>query len=287
MHKILLSADSTCDLSAELKERYNVHYYPFHIIYRDVDYQDNVDIHPGDIFAGYYEDKSLPKTAASSPAEFIEYFKPFVDEGYEVIHISLGSALSLSHDNACAAARELDHVYVVDSQNLSTGSGQLVIRAGRMIEEGVSAPEIVERLEKLRDCVHASFVLDTMDFLAAGGRCPALLAYAGSILKLKPSILVDNKDGSMGVGKIYRGKLERAVVSYVKDTLAKYDDIICDDVFITYSDIDQEIADAAEAAVREVLDVERIHQTQASCTISSHCGPGTLGVLFVTESACK
>ena len=287
MSKVVLSADSTCDLSPEQKEQFNVHYYPFHIIYRDVDYQDNVDITSDVLFAWYYEDKSLPKTAASSPGEYLEHFKPFVDAGCEVVHISLGSALSAAYENACAAARELGNVYVVDSQSLSTGTGQLVIRAGRMIEEGLGAEEIAQRISDMRECVHASFIIDTMDFLAAGGRCPALLAYAGSILKLKPEILVSNKDGSMGVGKIYRGKLDAAIRKYVQNTLARYDDIICDDIFVTYSDMDDSLVDVAEAAVREVLDVERIHRTRASCTIASHCGPNTIGVLFVTKTPSK
>lgn len=133
MRKVLLSADSTCDLSPELKERYHVHYYPFHVIFRDVDHLDNVDIHPEDIFAGYREDGSLPKTSAINVQEYLDYFAPFVAQGYDIVHLNLGAALSSAHVHAAEAARRLGHVYAIGSRNLSTGIGQLVIRAGRAV----------------------------------------------------------------------------------------------------------------------------------------------------------
>lgn len=286
MADIILSADSTCDLSDELKTRYDVHYYPFHIIYRGKDHLDNIDITPEDIYAGYREDSSLPGTAAINVQEYLDYFGPFVEAGHEVIHFSLGSALSSSYEHAVSAARQLGHVHVIDSQNLSTGIGQLVIRAGRLIEQGLSAEEVASRAEELRGHVHASFILDTLDFLAAGGRCPQLLAYVGKMIKFKPEILVSNADGSMGMGKIYRGKLQRVLPKYVEDTIARHPDIVCDDLFITHSGIAPELVDIVHAKVEELLDVERIHVTKASCTISAHCGPNTLGILFVTESSC-
>ena len=209
MRKVLLSADSTCDLSPELKERYHVHYYPFHVIFRGVDHLDNVDIHPEDIFAGYREDGSLPKTSAINVQEYLDYFAPFVEQGYDIVHLNLGAALSSAHVHAVEAARQLGHVYAIDSRNLSTGIGQLVIRAGRMIEQGMGAEEVARHVEELRGHVHSSFVLDTMDFLAAGGRCPQLLAYVGKMVKFHPSIVVDNTDGSMSLGKLYRGKPAR------------------------------------------------------------------------------
>ena len=287
MHKIILSADSTCDLGDELKARYHVHYYPFHIIYRGHSYQDNVDIRPEQIFAGYYEDGSLPKTSAINVQEYLDYFGPFVQAGYEVIHFNLGAALSSAHEHALAAAKQLGHVYPIDSQSLSTGIGQQVIRAGRLIEAGLSATEVVRRAEELRGHVHASFVIDTMDFLAAGGRCPSLLAHVGKMLSCKPEILVSNADGSMKLGKLHRGKLRHVLPRYVQATLERYPDIICDDVFITHSGIAEEHIAVVREQLQQQLSIERIHVTQASCTISAHCGPNTLGILFVTESACK
>ena len=285
--KIILSADSTCDLGEELKARYDVHYYPFHIIFRGQSYQDNVDIRPEQIFAGYYEDGSLPKTSAINVQEYLDYFGPFVEAGCDVVHFNLGAALSSAHEHALEAARQLGHVYPIDSQSLSTGIGQQVIRAGRLIEQGLPVEEVVARAEELRGHVHASFVIDTMDFLAAGGRCPQLLAHVGKLLSCKPEILVSNADGSMGLSKLHRGKLQHVLPRYVEATLDRYPDIVCDDVFITHSGISEELVDIVRETLERRLSVERIHVTQASCTISAHCGPNTLGILFVTESACK
>ncbi len=204
------------------------------------------------------------------------------------MHLCIGSGLSSSYESARAAAETLPGVYVIDSGNLSTGIGQLVLRAGRMIEEGLSATEIAEKLEELRGHVHSSFLLQTMDFLAAGGRCPDILAWVGKLLKFRPEIIVDNADGSMKVGKIYRGSMEKALPKYVADMLAQYgDDILDDDIFITSSEPCEELKDQAEAVIREVHPFERIHRTIACCTIGSHCGPNTIGILFVSKTACK
>ncbi|WP_139653562.1 DegV family protein [Raoultibacter phocaeensis] len=283
MKHVILSADSTCDLSPELKQRYDVQYYPFHIIYRDTSYTDNVDIKPEDLYEGYYEDKSLPQTAAINVQEYLDHFRPFVEAGCEVIHLNLGGALSSAYENACKAAEQLSGVYPIDSRNLSTGIGQLVIRAGRMIEEGRSAEEVAREIGMMRSRVHSSFVLDTLDFMAAGGRCPQVVAHVGKMVSFKPEILVDNKSGSMGIGRIYRGKLKKVLPRYVEDTLARFTDIVCDDLFITHSGVASELIELVRSEVLSRLPVENIHVTQASCTISSHCGPNTLGILFVTE----
>lgn len=281
--KIILSADSTCDLDAELKERYNVHYFPLHIILNGKDYQDNVDITPEEVYQEYYDRKVLPKTSAVNAEEYIEHFRPWVENGYEVIHINLGHALSSSYQNCCLAASELGHVHVIDSCNLSTGTGLLVVAAGKMIEAGMDAETAAEELRKrVRKC-HASFVLDTLTFLHAGGRCSAVAALGANVLKLKPCILVDNRDGSMGVGKKYRGPLSKVLVKYVKDELARYDNINTDLLFITHSGISPDYIDLVRKTVEETLPFKEIHITKASCTISCHCGPNTLGILFETK----
>ena len=283
--KIILSADSTCDLSPDLKKRYDVHYYPFHIIFRGVDYLDNVTITPDVLHKGYYEDGSLPKTAAINEAEYLEYFQPFLDEGYKVIHFNLGAALSTAHEHCRMLADKLPGVYAIDSRNLSTGIALQIIRAGDMIAEGRSAEEIVAEVESMRSRVHSSFILDTLDFMAAGGRCPSVVAYATSVLKIKPEIVVHNNDGSMSIGKIYHGKLESVFERYVRDDLGKYPDVRPDHIFLTSSGVDEDIHRHLEDVVREcVPEVREVHHTHASCCIASHCGPGTLGVLFVTES---
>ncbi|MBR3258372.1 MAG: DegV family EDD domain-containing protein [Eggerthellaceae bacterium] len=288
MPKTILSADSTCDLNAELKAQYDVQYTPLHIMLRGKDYLDNVTITNTDIYNAYWEDGSLPQTGALGPADYREHFKQFTDQGCEVVHFSLGSGLSNSYNAAALAAAELPGVYVVDSGNLSTGIGQLVIRAGRMIAEGKTAAEIAAWAEEFRGHVHSSFILQTMDFLAAGGRCPAIVAYVGRILQFRPEILVNNADGTMKVGKIYRGTMEKALPKYVEDQLEKYgDDIIADDIFITTSEPCEDLKDIAEEVIGRVHPFERMHRTIACCTIGSHCGPRTIGVLFTTKSACK
>ncbi|MBQ9953974.1 MAG: DegV family protein [Eggerthellaceae bacterium] len=285
MGKIILSADSTCDLGDELKAQCRVHYYPYHIEFRGHSYLDNVDITPEVLYAGYYEDGSLPKTSAINVQEYVDYFRSLLEEGDEVIHLNLGGALSSSYDHACLAAREVPGVHVVDSCNLSTGTGQLVIRAARMIEEGMEATDIVAALEALKPRVHASFVLDALEFMAAGGRCPQILSHVGKTLHLRPEIVVDNADGSMHVGRLHHGSMHKALKEYVRDQVKKNPGILTDDVFVTHSGaIAPELIDEVCDNVRELLpDVERIHVTQASCTISCHCGPGTIGILFVTE----
>ncbi len=281
--KIILSADSTCDLDDKLKERYHVNYFPLHIILEDKDYRDNIDITPEEIYQKYYDQKILPKTAAVNAAEYIEHFRPWVDAGYEVIHINLGHALSSVYQNCCLAAEEIGHVHVIDSCNLSTGTGLLVVEAGKMIEQGFDAETIAKTLrEKAAKC-HASFVLDTLTFLHAGGRCSSVAALGANVLKLKPCIQVDNHEGSMGVGKKYRGSLDKALEKYVKDELARHSDIDQSLLFITHSGIDQSYIDLVKQTVNETIKFDEIHVTKASCTISSHCGPNTLGILFMTK----
>lgn len=280
--KIILSADSTCDLDEELKERYHVKYFPLHINLNGKDYLDNVTITPEEIYQEYYDHKVLPKTAAVNVQEYIEHFRPWVEDGYEVIHVNLGHALSSSYQNCCLAAQELGHVHVVDSCNLSTGTGLTVVAAGKLIEKGLDAETIAERLRAGTSRRHASFILDTLTFLSAGGRCSSVTAFGANMLKLKPCIQVDNRDGSMAVGKKYRGSLDKVLARYVKDELARYPDINPDLLFITHSGIPQDYIDLVKKTAEDTMKFKEIHITKASCTISCHCGPNTLGILFET-----
>ncbi len=280
--RIILSADSTCDLGDALQQKYQVHYYPFHILLAGKDYQDNVDIHPEDIYQAWWERKALPKTAAINVAEYEAYFRQWVEDGFEVVHLNLGSGLSSAYQNCVQAARQLGHVYPVDSGNLSTGIGLLVLRAADMIQEGMEAAEIAKRLESLKSRVHSSFILDTLEFMRAGGRCSAVTAFGANVLGLKPCIEVQNTDGSMKVGKKYRGRLDKVLVSYVKDKLAAYPDIDQSRLFITHSGIEERYIRLVEETVRSQLSFKEIFITKASCTISCHCGPNTLGILFMT-----
>lgn len=281
--KVILCADSTCDLSPELIEKYNVHIYPLHVLVGEQNYSDGVDITPDDIYATYHEKGILPKTAAVNTSEYIDFCKPFIDEGNEVIYISLGSALSSSHNNCRIASTELPGMYAIDSRNLSTGSGLLVLEAADRIEKGMSAAEIAEELNEIAGRVSASFVIDTLEFLHKGGRCSALAMLGANMLRLKPSIKVDNTDGSMGVDKKYRGSLDKALEQYVADQLKDRTDIDTRRIFITHSGISEERIELVHSLVKEYGDFEEILITRAGCTISSHCGPNTLGVLFITK----
>lgn len=282
--KVILSADSTCDLGEELKSRYHITYYPYHITLEGKQYYDSVDIQPDDLYTAYWQRGALPQTSAINISEYIDFFKKWTEDGYDIIHLNLGASLSSSYQNCCVAAEELGHVYPINSCNLSTGIGLLVIEAAERIEKGMSAADIAREVTALIPHSHASFVLDNLDFMRAGGRCSAVAAMGANLLKLKPCIEVDNKSGAMGTGKLYRGVLDKVLLQYTEDQLARYPRIKTDRVFITHSGISEERI----ALVKNLLESKHLFKeifvTRASCTISSHCGPNTLGVLFMTES---
>lgn len=280
---VILCADSTCDLSQELVEKYQVHIRPLNVIEGDKSFLDGVDIAPDDIYRNYRETGLLPKTAATSVGAYIDFCKPFIDDGNEVIFINLGSALSSSHQNCRLAAAELPGMYAVDSCNLSTGSGLVVIEAAERIAKGMAAADIVAELQTVISKVSASFVIDTLEFLYKGGRCSALAMFGANLLHFKPSIKVDNTDGSMSVGKKYRGSLEKALTDYVTDQLKGRTDLDNRRIFITHSGISDERVALVKSLVEQYAHFEEILITRAGCTISSHCGPNTLGVLFLTK----
>ncbi len=283
-NNILLFADSTIDLTPELCERYSIHTVPIHVILNDKTYKDG-EITSEDIFENYYKTKELPKTAAININDIVTALKPYVDQGYEIVYISLGSALSSSFRNSCLAAEELGgKVYPVDSCSLSTGAGLLALEAADRIAKGMPAKQVAEEVQALSQNNHASFVLDTLEFLKAGGRCSALAAFGANLLGLKPSIKVFNEqNGAMGVGKKYRGKYEKVIFDYVDDTLAQYDNIKTDRAFVTYSSMSGGLEQKVLEYVKAKGIFKEVFLTRASGTISSHCGPNTLGVLFMTE----
>ena len=282
-NKVILCAYSTCDLGPELVERYHVNYYPFHVILEDKTYGDGVDLIPDQIYQVYEEKKVLPKTAAINTAEYVEFFKQWTDKGYEVVHVTLGSGLSATYNNCRLAAEELPGVYAVDSRNLSTGSGHLVIEAAERIAAGLPAKQVAEEVQALTGKVNASFVIDTLEFLYKGGRCSALQMLGANVLHLKPCIEVDNTSGCMSVGKKYRGSLEKALEQYVKDRLEGRTDIVYRRAFITHSGISEERIALVRSLVEKYARFEELFVTRAGCTISSHCGPNTLGVLFMEK----
>lgn len=284
-NKVILTADRTCDLNKDLLQRYKVHDIPLHIVIGENTYDDWETITPEELYDKFYKTKELPHTAAVSVGEYTDFFKKFVDDGCDVVHISLGSDLSVTHQSSVMAAQEFDgRVFVVDSCNLSTGSGLLVIKAAELIEQGLSAKEVAQKVTELVPKSHASFILDRLDFMAAGGRCSTVAAFGANLLGLKPCIGVDNTNfGKMGVVKKYRGKLSAVLVNYMNDLLGKYDDIDTSRVFITHAGCDPECVELVRQKLTEKGIFDEVFVTRASCTISSHCGPNTLGVLFMTK----
>lgn len=286
--KILLSADTPCDIGNELKERYRVSLFPLHIILDGKQYTDGVDITSAELNKAWWEHKLLPRTAAINPEEYVSYFLPYVEDGYDIIHVSLGSGLSCCFQNAQIASDTLKDkgtIYVIDSCSLSTGFGLLVCEAGERIQRGLPAEQIVLEVTALAPYTRASFILDTLEFMRAGGRCSSIAQIGAALMNLKPTILVRNDlQGSMVVGKKYMGKLIPSLMKYVDDQLKDRTDLVLDRIFITHSDLDDpSIIDQITKRIRELQPFREIVETSASCTISSHCGPNTLGVLFLTK----
>lgn len=282
MAKIIISSDSTCDLSAELKERYDVKIIPLGITLGDKVYRDGIDINPDDIYDHYNKTGELPKTTAANVGECIEYFTDLTKDGDAVIHFTISSSMSSTYSNACLAAAEFENVYVIDSKNLSTGGGLLVVAAAEMAKSGMEASAIAEEINKMAPCVDASFVIDNLEYLHKGGRCSAVAMFGANLLKLKPCIVV--KDGAMGVDKKYRGLFSKVVTEYVNERLTNVNDIDTSRVFVTHAGCAPEIVDSVVEQVKATGIFKEVFLTRAGCTVSSHCGADTLGVLFVRKS---
>lgn len=283
MEKIILSSDTSCDIPPELKEKYQVQLYSFRVFLDEVEYQDGVDLTPQIIFNNYAANKTLPRTAASSPLDYEEYFRSLLLHGDAVIHISIGSGISSAFQSATLAAKEIgDSVYVIDSASLSSGLTCLLCEAGEQIAQGATASQIAQRLLEDRNNLQVSFVIDTLTFLHAGGRCSALAAFGGNLLGLKPCIEVDNQKGAaMTTSKKYRGNSTKVLSSYIDDRIARFPNARKDKVFITYSSIEDGLLEQLVTQVKE-YGFESVYCSTAGATITTHCGPGTLGIIFMT-----
>ena len=277
---IKISADSTCDLSPELIEAYGVDITPLYIVMGDLTLRDGVDVKPEDLYRRFRDTGKLCQTAAVNVADYTAFFKKQLETHDAVIHFTISSDMSGCYQNACIAAAEFDgRVIPVDARNLSTGIGHLVLDAADMAKEGkLTTAEIVDILNEKKAKLDVSFVLDTLEFLKAGGRCSALAAFGANLLSLKPSIEV--KQGTMGVGKKYRGKIVGAYKQYITDRLKGRDDIDTKRIFITDSGIDESIREELHELVASLQPFEEILHTQAGCTVSQHCGPGCMGILY-------
>lgn len=283
MRKIKLTCDSTCDLTPALYESRDIEVIPLGIILGDDLKYDGRDITASEVFD--YVDKTgrLPKTSGISVGEYMTVFQKYVDQGFDVIHINLSSDLSVSHQNARLAAEEIDQVSVIDSRSLSSGSGHLALLAADLIEQGHSRDEIVRRLNEKKADLDVSFILQTLEYLHKGGRCSGLTALGAGALRIRPEIQV--VDGRMQVGRKYRGKQDKSILSYVRGRLEGRNDIDLSRIIVTHSGVAQDILDRVMALIEELQPFEDRLITQAGCTISSHCGPDTLGLLFFRKTA--
>lgn len=278
--KIKISADSTCDLPVDLAAQYDIGITPLYVVRGGDSLRDGVDITPDDIYAHVAAGGDLCSTAAVSVYDYVEYFRAMRQEYDAVIHFHISSDMSACYQNACIAAEEVDGVYPIDARNLSVGIGIMVLEAAELAREGVlSAPEIVEKILARREQVDVSFVVEQLDYLRKGGRCSSVAALGANLLSLRPCILV--KDGKMGVGKKYRGAYQKCLLQYVKERLEGHGDIDTRRIFIANSGgfSDEEVAQV-EQAVRACQPFEEVLHTRAGCTISCHCGPRTLGIVY-------
>lgn len=277
--KIIITAESTVDLTEEIKNKYNIKTLPFTILLGEQTYQDG-EIDTTTIFDFVKKTKQLPKTSAVNEYQYDEFFTNLLKENDAIIHFTLSSEMSSAYNNAVASASKLKNVFVIDSRSLSTGIALLAIRACKMAEEGFTPEQIVSACEKLTEKVQTSFVINSLDFLYKGGRCNALQRFGANLLKLKPCIVV--KDGKMGVHKNYRGKWTECLKLYYNDLMQTYKNIDKDQVFITYTTATPEIIDYLKECL--TLDgFKNIYITTAGGTITSHCGENTLGVLFISN----
>ena len=281
---VKIISDSTCDLSPELLTRYEIDILPLHILLGDKEFEDGKNITPDQIYAWSDANKTTPKTSAPAMADAIELFRPYVTAGREIVCFSISSSMSTSGNVRRLAAEELGasgQITVIDSANLSTGIGLLVVEAAIMAKKNRTASEIVSEIEKLKSNVRASFVVDTLTYLYRGGRCNAVAAMAGGVLKLHPKIVVE--DGAMNASKKYRGKIASVILSYVKDMEKNLKNARPERVFITHSGCDREIVETVRTYLKNLGIFEEILETRAGGVVSSHCGPGTLGVLYISK----
>ncbi len=282
MSAIHIIADSTCDLSPEQVERYHIQIVPLYVTINGKSYQDSIEIKAEDIFRHVAEGGDLPKTAAIPVGTYTQIFDNALKEHDTVICLTIGAKFSSCYQNACIAAEGNDRVVVVDSANLSTGFGHVVLQAAQKAAEGLSHSAIAAYLrESIIPKVDASFIIDRLDYLHKGGRCSTVAALGANMLKLKPCIVV--QDGEMRVAKKYRGNFTACVTQYVNDRLSDPDALQKDLIFITHTRAEQGAVDAARAAICDHAAFDSIVETVAGCTISSHCGPNTLGVLFIRK----
>ncbi|NMB42956.1 MAG: DegV family protein [Clostridiales bacterium] len=283
MGRIIVTSDSTCDLSPDIIKSLDIRILPLYVNIGDESYKDGVDITPKEIFKSYEENEILAKTSAVPIYDFKVFFEDLLEQGYEIIHFSISSFFSSTHQNAINAANMLDtdKISLIDSMNLSTGIGLQVMRAAELSKQGLSRQEIVKDIEAYSTKINSSFVIDSLTYLWKGGRCSTVSAIGANLIKIKPCIEVT--DGTMKVGKKYRGSLERVLKAYVNDRLKDLESIDSERIFVTNTLEDKELLDKVIEMVKEKNHFQEILTSVAGCTISCHCGPNTLGLMYIEK----
>ena len=280
--KIKITADSTCDLSPALIQQYDVGIIPLFVALGEKNLLDGVTITPDDIYDYYANTKKLPKSAARSSEEYFEFFQTFINEGYDaVIHFNISADMSASHNNAVIASKRFSNVYVVDSRSLSTGTALLALDAYDMAQAGMSPDDIVARAQSRVDAVQASFIINSLEFLHKGGRCSSLAYFGANLMQIKPSIAVNN--GKMGTMNKYVGKYPRCVDKYVESVHTTFTNPDKKRCFITHTKLSEEIINSVMEQVKSWGIFDEVLETIAGCTVTSHCGEGTIGVLFIND----
>ena len=278
---IKIISDSTCDLSKELIAQNDITIMPLTVVKGGEQFRDGVNITPAEIFAHVAAGGDLCSTAALNVGEYTEVFTQYADKYDGIVHINISSEFSSCHQNARLAAAEFDNIRVIDSRNLSTGHGLVVLKAVELAKTCESLDELEAQLVEFTSKVEASFLLSRLDYMVKGGRCSAVVALGANLLGLKPCIEV--KNGKMSVVKKYRGNFDKCLANYVKDRLSGRDDLDKGTLFVTRTNVPDECLTAVENAVAQYNDFTDTYWTTAGCTVSCHCGPGTLGVLFVRK----
>ncbi|MBR6332357.1 MAG: DegV family protein [Dehalococcoidales bacterium] len=279
--KIALTADSTCDLPKELQAKYNITLVPLTVTMDSSSYRDGIDLVYTDLFAFFDRTKKLPKTSAPSPALYQEVFQRLTDQDYEIIHLSLDSELSSSYNNACFIAQEFPNVHVIDTKNICGSASLMLLQAAKMVEAGNTVEEIIAEIERMVPLAHTSFVIDTLTYLYRGGRCSALAMLASSVLVVKPCI--EMHDGVMSVGKKYRRPPKQLVKQYLTDMLTGVDVDKDAPIFLANTYYNEELADYAYSILKEDFGFKEILTGKAGSIISTHCGPNTIGLFFISR----
>ncbi len=279
--KVIISTDSTADLSPEIEQRFDIRDFHLPIVIGEETKRDGLTIHTTDIFDYKERTGNLTKTSAANVAEYEEYFRKLSENGEHIIHFTISSDMSSAYRNACLAADEVGSVFVIDSRNLSTGIGLLVLKACDLRDSGMEAVAIANKIRSITDNVRASFVLDTLEYMKKGGRCSSVVALGANLLKLKPCIEVI--DGKMEVAKKYRGKINEVYKQYILDHLPEKSKLDTTRVFITHTCVYDDSAKQMAKMVEDMGIFDEVFETTAGCSVSVHCGPGTLGILFIEK----